>query len=181
MGKPATAAAAPTAGNAIDKLYLENTLLRIFGALFCHDPKRARTRTGTIEIHKGAHDRRITIRLDSKYRQPGPFAQKIALAIMKKQSAYGRPIRRDISFSQRELLHLSGRKALGGRDSDELVGALKQIRYTHIITHFKEADRFVEHDFSIFKGALPVIVPSNTRTVTGSYGAPCGGKNDLSY
>jgi Replication initiator protein A len=181
MGKPATAAAAPTAGNAIDKLYLENTLLRIFGALFCHDPKRARTRTGTIEIHKGAHDRRITIRLDSKYRQPGPFAQKIALAIMKKQSAYGRPIRRDISFSQRELLHLSGRKALGGRDSDELVGALKQIRYTHIITHFKEADRFVEHDFSFFKGALPVIVPSNTRTVTGSYGAPCGGKNDLSY
>src|SRR3981081_2817469 len=33
---------APTA----DPVYLENTLLRVFGVLFCHDAKRARTRTG---------------------------------------------------------------------------------------------------------------------------------------
>jgi len=153
MGEPATATAEPAA-SAIDKLYFENTLLRVFGVLFCHDPKRARTRTGLIEIKKGIEDKRITIRLDSEYRQPGPFAHKIALAIIKKQSAYGRPIRRDISFSQRELLHLSGRKTLGGRDSDDLVHALKQIRYTHIITHFRETERFIEHDFSIFNEVL---------------------------
>ncbi|MFI4960302.1 MAG: replication initiator protein A, partial [Hyphomicrobiales bacterium] len=154
MGETTTASAEQTAGTATDKLYLENTLLRVFGVLFCHDPKRARTRTGIIEVDKGTHDKRITIRLDSEYKQPGPFAHKIALAIIKKQSAYGRPIRRDISFSQRELLHLSGRKTLGGRDSDELVLALKQIRYTHIITHFKGTDRFVEHDFSLFNEVM---------------------------
>src|SRR5207253_7370449 len=30
----------------------------------------------------------------------------------------------------------------------------KQICYTHIITHFKEADRFVERDFSIFNEVM---------------------------
>jgi len=141
-------------GGITDKLYFENTLLRVFGVLFCHDPKRARTRTGVIEIDRGTDEKRITIRLDGEYKQPGPFAHKIALAIIKKQSGYGRPIRRDISFSQRELLHLCGRKTLGGRDSDELVLALKQIRYTHIITHFKKSGRFVEHDFSIFNEVM---------------------------
>ena len=34
-----------------DKLYMENTLLRVFGVLFCHDPKRARTRSGKIEVN----------------------------------------------------------------------------------------------------------------------------------
>jgi hypothetical protein len=150
MGETATTRRA----TAIDKLYMENTLLRVFGVLFCHDPKRARAHEGVIEIGKGLHDKRITIRLDSEYGQPGPFAHKIALAIIKKQSAYGRPIRSDISFSQRELLHLSGRKTIGGRDSDELVHALKQIRYTHIIAQFKQTDRFVERDFSIFNEIL---------------------------
>jgi hypothetical protein len=152
--EPIAASAEHAIACATDKLYLENTLLRIFGVLFCHDPKRARTRTGIIEIDRGVHEKNITVRLDSEYKQPGPFAHKIALAIIKKQSAYGRPIRREVSFSQRELLHLSGRKTLGGRDSDELVLALKQIRYTHIITHFKKIDRFVEHDFSIFNEVL---------------------------
>jgi Replication initiator protein A len=154
MGETTTSGIENTPATTIDKLYMENTLLRVFGVLFCHDPKRARTRTGVLGVERGLEDKRITIRLDSEYHQPGPFAHKIALAIVKKQSAYGRPIQRDISFSQRELLHLSGRKVLGGRDSDELVHALKQIRYTQIIAHFRQADRFVEHDFSIFNEVL---------------------------
>src|SRR5436309_3184153 len=39
-----------------EKLYMENTLLRVFGALFCHDAKRARARTKPIEINKGAEE-----------------------------------------------------------------------------------------------------------------------------
>jgi Replication initiator protein A len=154
MGETTKSSTENTSATTTDKLYMENTLLRVFGVLFCHDPKRARTRTGVLEVERGLEDKRITIRLDSEYHQPGPFAHKIALAIIKKQSGYGRPVQRDISFSQRELLHLSGRKALGGRDSDELVHALKQIRYTHVITHFRKADRFLEHDFSIFNEVL---------------------------
>jgi Replication initiator protein A len=137
-----------------DKLYMENTLLRVFGVLFCHDPKRARTRSGRIEVNRGIKEKNIAVRLDDEYRQPGPFAHKIAMAVIKKQSNYGRPIQKEISFSQRELLRLTGRKTLGGKDSDELVLALKQIRYTHVIAHFKRADRFIEHDFSIFNEVL---------------------------
>lgn len=32
--------------------------------------------------------------------------------------------------------------------------ALKQIRYSHVIAHFKQGDQLVEHDFSIFNEAL---------------------------
>lgn len=44
---------ASTEGKPSEKLYMENTLLRVFGALFCHDPKCARTRSGKIELNRG--------------------------------------------------------------------------------------------------------------------------------
>ena len=41
-----------------EPVYLENTLLRVFGVLFCHDPKRARSRTGKIEINRGVDEKK---------------------------------------------------------------------------------------------------------------------------
>src|ERR1700688_2671212 len=134
----------------IQPVYLENTLLRVFGVLFCHDPKRARQRSGTIAINRGVKEKNISVRIDPEYAQPGPFAHKVAMAVIRKQSGYGRPAQKQISFSQRELMRLSGRKSWGGRHSEELALALKQIRYTHVVAHFRVGDRFVEHDFSIF-------------------------------
>ena len=143
---PATQSAEP--------LYLENTLLRVFGVLFCHDPKSARKRTGTIAVNRGVKEKNVAVRLDAEYGQPGPFAHKVAMAIIRKQSGFGRPAQQQISFSQRELVRLTGRTSWGGRQSEQLVLALKQIRYTHILAHFKTADRFVEHDFSVFNEVL---------------------------
>src|ERR1051326_8054589 len=114
-----------------EPMYLENTLLRVFGVLFCHDPKRARQRTGTLAVHKEAKERSIAVRLDPEYAQPGPFAHKVAMAIIRKQSRYGAPARKQISFSRRELARLSGRKSWSGRNSEQLTLALRQIRYTH--------------------------------------------------
>jgi hypothetical protein len=139
-----------TTASTAEPVYLENTLLRVFGVLFCHDAKRARQRTGTIAINRGVKEKSINIRIDREYAQPGPFAHKVAMAVIRKQSSYGRPAQKQISFSQRELLRLSGRKSWGGRQSEQLVLALKQIRYAHVLAHFRVADRFVEHDFSIF-------------------------------
>src|ERR1700686_4384937 len=133
-----------------EPVYLENTLLRVFGVLFCHDAKRARQRTGTIAINRGVKEKSISVRIEPEYAQPGPFAHKVAMAVIRKQSSYGRPAQKQISFSQRELVRMSGRRSWGGRDSDELVLALKQIRYAHVLAHFRVADRYVEHDFSIF-------------------------------
>jgi hypothetical protein len=137
-----------------EPVYLENTLLRVFGVLFCHDAKRARTRTGNIEINRGVNEKGITVRFDPEYAQPGPFAHKVAMAVIRKQSGFGRPAQKAISFSQRELIRMTGRKTMGGRQSDELALALKQIRYTHVLAHFKHDNRLSEHDFSIFNEVL---------------------------
>src|ERR1700734_2155086 len=128
-----------------EPVYLESTLLRVFGVLFCHDPKRARSRTGKIEINRGVGEKGITVRFDPEYAQPGPFAHKVAMAVIRKQSNFGRPAQKAISFSQRELMRMTGRKNWGGKDSDELALALKQLRYSHVLAHFKKDDRLVEH------------------------------------
>jgi hypothetical protein len=95
----------------VEPVYLENTLLRVFGVLFCHDAKRARQRSGTIAINRGVKEKNVIVRIDPEYAQPGPFAHKVAMAVIRKQSSYGRPAQKQISFSQRELVRLSGRKS----------------------------------------------------------------------
>src|SRR5438067_13239296 len=92
----------PREAHSADKLYMENTLLRISGALFCHDPKRASTRTSEIELNRDVTEKHITIRPDPKLGQPGQLAHKIFVALIKKHSDYGRPVQNEISFTQRE-------------------------------------------------------------------------------
>jgi len=74
-----------------EKFYLENTLLRVSGALFCHDAKRAGMRTQTIEINRGDEEKRIVIEPHPNRGQPGALAHKIFMALIKKHSDYGRP------------------------------------------------------------------------------------------
>src|SRR6516165_11358436 len=107
-----------------DKLYMESNLLRIAGALFCHDQKAARMRTDEIELNQGVVEKHIIIRPDTKLGQPGPLAHKIFVALIKKHSDYGRPIRNEIHFTRREIGRLIGRKEWGGRDSERLSRAL---------------------------------------------------------
>src|SRR6202035_2231146 len=62
---------------------MESTLLRIAGALFCHDPKIAAKRTEEIELNKGIEEKHIVIRPDPKLGQPGQLAHKIFIALIK--------------------------------------------------------------------------------------------------
>lgn len=135
-----------------DKLYMETTLLRVAGALFCHDQKRAATRTDQIEINRGVKDKRIVIRPNPRYGQPGPLAHKVFVAIIKKHSDYGRPVRDEVSFTQRELARLIGRQDFGGKDSQQLIRALSEIQNSFIETGVfnKERNQWVEHTFNIF-------------------------------
>src|SRR6266851_1904947 len=138
-----------------DKLYMENNLLRVAGALFCHDPKRAATRTNEIQLNPGILEKRITIRPDPKLGQPGQLAHKIFVALIKKHSNYGRPVQKEISFTRREIGRLIGRQEWGGRDSEQLSRALHEIHRTFIKTHFKSpGGKFVEHSFNIFPEIL---------------------------
>ena len=137
-----------------DKLYMENTLLRVSGALFCHDAKRAPKRTREIELNKGVADKTIVIRPDTRLGQPGPLAHKIFVALLKKHSDYGRPVQSEVSFTKRELMRLVGRKEWGGKDSEELTGALYQNRRTGITAYFKTGGKFKERDFNVFNELL---------------------------
>ena len=133
------------------KLYMENNLLRVAGALFCHDPKRAATHTAEIHLNLGIAEKRISVRPDPKLGQPGQLAHKIFVALIKKHSDYGRPVANEISFTRREIGRLIGRKEWGGKDSEQLARALRELHYTFITTNFKSAEgRHVEHSFNIF-------------------------------
>ena len=130
---------------------MENNLLRVAGALFCHDQKRAATRTEEILLNPGIPEKHITIRPDPKLGQPGPLAHKVFVALIKKHSDFGRPVASEISFTRREIGRLIGRKDWGGKDSEQLSRALHEIHYTFIKTHFKKTGgRYVEHSFNIF-------------------------------
>ena len=134
-----------------DKMFMENTLLRIADALFCHDAKRAPTRTEEIHLNKGIKEKTIVIRPDPRLGQPGPLAHKVFVALIKKHSDYGRPVQKEISFTKREIMRMVGRKTWGGSDSEELCRALHEIHYTFVKTHFKDNDaRFIEHSFNVF-------------------------------
>ena len=143
-------ATAPEPTIADGKLYMENTLLRVAGALFCHDAKRAPTHTKQIELNRGVAEKNIIIRPDPKLGQPGPLAHKIFVALIKKHSGYGRPTQADVSFTKRELMRLIGRAEWGGSASEQLARALDEIHYAFVRTRFKSGTKFVEHSFNIF-------------------------------
>jgi hypothetical protein len=142
---------APQDVTAPQKLYMENTLLRVAGAVFCHDQKRARARTALIELDRGLEGKRITVRPDPEYGQPGPLAHKVFIALMRKHSAYGRPAPREISFRQRELARLVGRE-WSSTTSRQFVRALQEIHHTFVRTSFQGNGKDVwhEHSFNIF-------------------------------
>jgi hypothetical protein len=150
MKGTARAAATEQAAQPTEKLYMENTLLRVAGALFCHDAKRAPTHTKPIELNRGVTEKNIVIRPDPELGQPGPLAHKIFVALIKKHSGYGRPIRSDVSFTRRELVRLIGRANWGGSASEQLTRALNEIHHAFVKTNFKSKERFVEHSFNIF-------------------------------
>jgi hypothetical protein len=149
MTTRAARGAVPAAA-AAEKLYMENTLLRVAGALFCHDAKRAPSHTEQIELNSGVAEKNIVIRPDPKLGQPGPLAHQVFVALIKKHSGYGRPTQADVSFTKRELMRLIGRAEWGGSASEQLTRALDEIHYTFVRTRFKSADKFVEHSFNIF-------------------------------
>jgi len=157
---------APAPAERAEKLYMENTLLRVSGAMFCHDAKRASARTAKIELNRGSKERHITIRPDPEFGQPGPLAHKVFVALIKKHSDYGRPVPEEVSFTKREIMGLAGRKEWGGRDSAELSRALEEIRATSIAAFFKSAQgKYLESRFNIFSHVLVERKNSHTDPI----------------
>ena len=154
-----------TPAEQLEKMFVENTLLRVIGALFCHDAKRARTKRGIIELNKGVKEKSIKIELHPGYGQPGPLAHKLLMAILKKHSSYNSPIPSGVCFGKRELMRLSGRSTWhGSKDTAELEFALHSIQSTFTRASFKASEnRWIEHRFTIF----PEVILERSESETG--------------
>ena len=150
-----TARTEKSAPQSSEKLYLENTLLRVAGALFRHDAKRVSVTTDEIVLPGSIAEKTISIRPDARVGQPGPLAHKVFVALLKKHSDYGLPVLGEVSFTKREIMSMIGRKSWGGRDSEQLTRALHEIHYTFVKAHFRDAEgKWIEHSFSIFPEIL---------------------------
>ena len=146
---------AQSAAQPTEKIYMENTLLRVAGALFCHDAKRARGSAERIELNRGLRDWNLVIDPHPNFGRPGPLAHKVFVAIIKKHSDYGRPVQGEVSFTRREIMRLVGRSQWGGRDSEQFAQALQQIHRTFVTAFFKDrSERFIEESFNVFPRIL---------------------------
>jgi hypothetical protein len=90
----------------VERLFMENNLLRVMGFLFCHDKRAALHHVAPLTTIEELVKRPITIQPHSSYGQLGPGHFKFFLAIMKKLSDYGRPVPNKVYFSRAEIARL---------------------------------------------------------------------------
>jgi hypothetical protein len=130
----------------LDRLFHEVNLLRLEGYYFCLDPKAAAKRAGRQEFlqpittSEGRVERALAIEPHPKYGHPSTVAYRVLLAITKKLSDYGYPVAQSVSFSQRELAALSGRRSFGGKDAKDFLRAVMQLKSTEIWGSFFDKD-----------------------------------------
>jgi hypothetical protein len=119
----------------VERLFMENNLLRIMGFLFCHDKRAASAHTTTLTTIEELVKHPITIEPHPTYGQPGPGHFKVFLAILKKLSDYGRPVPNKVYFSRAELARLTNR-SWGGSSGKQLVNFLFGLAHTRVSTSF---------------------------------------------
>lgn len=83
--------------------------------------------------------------------QPGELAYKVLQAILKRVSELRLTALDSVSFSFRELAHLCGRSAFGGKDVKELARAIDQLLTTMVTVGFynKPTKKWGVHQFSV--------------------------------
>ena len=129
-----------------ERLFNEINILRLEGYYFCLDPKAAAKRVSKqsfVEYLKTPEEmveRPLHIEPHPTYGYPGVLAYKILQATMKKLSDYGYPAPENVSFSQRELARLCGRKSFGGGNSKEFFRASMQLNSTKVWCSFYDKE-----------------------------------------
>jgi hypothetical protein len=119
----------------VERLFMENNLLRVIGYVFCHDPRAAVAHVEPITDIDKIAKRQVTIEPHPSYGQPGPADFKVFLAILKKLSDYGRPVPNKVYFSQQELARLTDR-AWGGKTGKEFIHSLYTLAHTRVTMPF---------------------------------------------
>jgi hypothetical protein len=157
-----TPAQRPESRASLDRLFHEINLLRLEGYYFCLDPKAAATRSGRQEFlqqittSEGRVERALAIEPHPRYGYPSTLAYKVLLAITKKLTDYGYPVRQSVSFSQRELAALVGRRSFGGKDTKDFLRAVMQLKSTDVWGSFydKDTEDWLVISFSILSSVI---------------------------
>ena len=102
---PPTTANIPTSER-VERLFMENNLLRVIGYLFCHDPRAAVAHIEPITDIDKIAKRQVTIEPHPSYGQPGPADFKVFLAILKNFPITAVPFRARYIFPNKNLLDL---------------------------------------------------------------------------
>jgi len=137
-------------GQPIEKLYIENTLLRVVrSTLLSRIQTRSephaedRTQQGGRPTSTWSSDR-------SRIRATGQArAQALRRAHQEATRITGAPIQKQVSFTKREIMRAVGRGEWGGRDSEELS---------------RPCIRFTTHSSKSFQKIEPANLPSTPST-----------------
>ncbi len=144
------ATATATAPEKIERLFLENNLLRVMGYLFCHDPRAAASHVEPITDIDALIKKPVTITPHPSLGQPGPADFKVFLAVLKKLSDYGRPVPDTVYFSQLEIVQLTDR-VWSGRTGKQFLHSLHRLAATRVNMAFfdQQKETTIATSFSI--------------------------------
>ena len=129
----ASAAIIPLGTTALEKpnpLVEEINFVKIEGRYFCFDRRALPKRKGLLKYRDG--HRGLIIELNDRFGHPGPLAYKIAQSVFRKITEEGTPFPGTVSFGKREIGRWIGRDFFGGRDSQEIYHAIRQLEDTRI-------------------------------------------------
>ena len=121
-----------------DPLLEEITVVKLEGRYFCFDPKEVPKRKGALEYRDG--DRGLKIELHPDCGQPSILAYRVLQAIFRKVTLEGRPFPDTVAFSYRELGRLVGRDIFGGKDTCDLLTAIRQLEDTKVTLFIYNGD-----------------------------------------
>ena len=114
-----------------DPFLEELSFVKLEGRYFCFNPREiAKRRSGIFEYRDG--NRGIVVEPHPRFGHPGLLAYKIVQAIFRKITGEGSPFPDTVSFHQRELGVEIGLKKFGGRNSQEIYHAIRQLEDTRI-------------------------------------------------
>lgn len=121
-----------------DPLLEELQVVRLEGRYFCFDRHEAKNRQGVLQYRDG--NRGLVIEVSPRYGHPSVLAYKVLQAVFRKVTLEGKPYPDTVSFSYRELGRMIGRDVFGGRDSQQLYDAIRQLEDTKIELYLYDKD-----------------------------------------
>ena len=113
-----------------DPLLEELNVVKLEGRYFCFDLREVPKRKGVLEYRDG--NRGLKIELHPDAGQPSILAYRILQSIFRKVTLEGRPFPDTVAFTYRELGRLVGRDIFGGKDTQELLKAIRQLEDTKV-------------------------------------------------